>query len=125
MGTVAAAPSTGMPGSAATASSRTVAPQTLGNVEAGAAVPAPAPIAAPAPAAEPEPPYSAERDPQLIADVKAAYDEAMKRVEARVLGMTTSSADRVRKTEKEKIIKTIATKLDMTVDQVLSMISSP
>jgi hypothetical protein len=97
----------------------------LANVEAGAAAPAPAPISAPAPAAEPEPPYSAERDPQLIADVKAAYDEAMKRVEARVLGMTTSSADRVRKSEKEKIIKTIATKLDMTVDQVLSMISSP
>ena len=70
-------------------------------------------------------PYSAERDPQLIADVKAAYQEAIKRMETRVQGRTTSSADRVRKTEKEKIIKTIATKLDMTVDQVLSMISSP
>jgi hypothetical protein len=99
----------------------------LASVEAKAAPPAAAPITPPAAAtaAEPETPYTAELDPQLIADVKAAYQEAIKRVETRVQGMTTSSADRVRKTEKEKIIKTIATKLDMTVDQVLSMISSP
>jgi hypothetical protein len=96
----------------------------LASVDAKAAPPAAAPITAPA-AAEPEVPYSAERDPQLIADVNAAYQEAIKRVETRVQGMTTSTADRVRKTEKEKIIKTIATKLDMTVDQVLNMISSP
>jgi DNA-directed RNA polymerase subunit RPC12/RpoP len=71
-----------------------------------------------------EPAYSAERDPQIVADVKAAYDEAMRRVEVRVLGKSGNEAARLRKTEKERVIKALATKMDMTVDQIRHMISS-
>ncbi len=88
------------------------------------APPAAAIVPPPALASVSEPPYSAERDPQIMADVKAAYDEAMRRVEVRVLGMTGNNAARLRKTEKERIIKALATKMDMTVDQIRHMISS-
>jgi DNA-directed RNA polymerase subunit RPC12/RpoP len=71
-----------------------------------------------------EPAYSAERDPQIVADVKAAYDEAMRRVEVRVLGKSGNEAARLRKTEKERIIKALAAKMDMTVDQIRHMIPS-
>jgi hypothetical protein len=69
-------------------------------------------------------PYSAERDPQIIADVNAAYKEAIKRVEKRVLGMTSNNAARLRKTEKERITKALAEKMDMTVDQIKNILSS-
>jgi hypothetical protein len=72
-----------------------------------------------------EQPYSAERDPQLIADVKAAYDETMRRVEARARGMTSNNAIRFRKTEKEKIVKDLATKMAMTIDQIRYMLAQP
>jgi hypothetical protein len=71
-----------------------------------------------------EQPYSAERDPQIIADVNAAYKEAIKRVEKRVLGMTSNNAARFRKTEKERITKALAEKMDMTVDQIKNIVSS-
>jgi hypothetical protein len=86
------------------------------------APPAPAQKAAPSPAAAPQEPYRADRDPQLIADVRAAYEEGMRRVEKRSLGMNSNNGVRFRKTEKEKIIKTIAEKLDMTVEQIQSML---
>jgi hypothetical protein len=93
----------------------------------GATVAPPAPaqkMAAPPAAAAAEAPYSAERDPQLIADIKATYREAMQRVETRALGMNTNNGIRFRKTERETIVKKIATKLDMTVEQIERMISS-
>jgi hypothetical protein len=77
------------------------------------------------PAAVAEAPYSADRDPQLIADVKAAYREAMQRVETRALGMTTNNGIRFGKTERASIVTKIATKLGMKVEQIESMISSP
>ena len=85
---------------------------------------APPPAPATASASVTEPPYSAERDPQIVSDVKAAYSEAMRRLEVRVLGMTSNNAARLRKTEKERIIKALATKMDMTVDQIKHMIPS-
>ena len=92
---------------------------------APAQAPVPAPVLAPpqAAASAPEQPYSPERDPQIIADVNAAYDVAMKRVEKRVLGMTSNNASRFRKTEKDRIIKVLADKMDMTVDQITHMLS--
>ena len=38
--------------------------------------------------------------------------------------MTSNNAARFRKTEKERIIKALAEKMDMTVDQIKHMISS-
>ena len=86
-----------------------------------------APKVAPAsPVTAPELPYSAEPRTRKLShlDVKATYNEAMKRVEVRALGMSTNNAARLRKTEKERIIKSLATKMDMTVDQIRHMISS-
>jgi hypothetical protein len=48
----------------------------------------------------------------------------MRRMEARVLGMTANNAARFRKTEKERIIRSLAEKMDMTVDQINHMIFS-
>jgi hypothetical protein len=98
---------------------------TLSPAPALARAPAPATALTPAlvTASAPEQPYSPERDPQIIADVNAAYDVAMKRVEKRVLGMTSNNASRFRKTEKDRIIKVLADKMDMTVDQITHMLS--
>ena len=94
----------------------------FGNISPSPRAPAPSQALVPAPvlappqatATAPEQPYSPERDPQIIADVNAAYDVAMKRVEKRVLGMTSNNAARFRKTEKDRIIKALADKMDMT-----------
>ena len=92
-----------------------------------ARAPAPAPVPTPAQATSSvsEQPYSPERNPQIIGDVNAAYKEAMKRVEKRTLGMTTNNAARFRKTEKDRIVKALAEKMEMTVDQISHMLSSP
>jgi hypothetical protein len=82
-----------------------------------------APATAPA-AAGSEQPYSAERDPQIIADVNAAYKEFMNRVDVRVRGMTSNNGARFRKTEKERMVKVLAEKMEMTVDQIKQMIPS-
>jgi hypothetical protein len=68
-------------------------------------------------------PYKAQDDPQLIADVKAVYKEAIKRVEKRILGMTSNNGARFRKNETKKIIQTIADKMGMTVEQISEMVS--
>jgi hypothetical protein len=49
----------------------------------------------------------------------------MQRVENRARGMTTNNGIRFRKTERENIVRKIATKLDMKVEQIERMISSP
>jgi hypothetical protein len=99
---------------------------TLPAAPAPARAPTPAPGLTPAQATAsvPEQPYSPERDPQIIADVNAAYKAAMKRVETRVLGMTSNNAARFRKTEKDRIIKALADKMDMTAGQINHMLSS-
>jgi hypothetical protein len=90
----------------------------------------PAPQAAPQmakkqPAADAQiPAYDPERDEKLIADVNDVYETAMHRMEARSLGMSTNNGLRFRKTERERVLKTLAQKLDLTVDQVKEMLKS-
>jgi hypothetical protein len=90
-----------------------------------AVAPAPAPPPVSVAASVSEQPYSAERDPQIIADVNEAYKGLMARVEKRATGMTSNNAIRFRRTEKDKIIKGLSEKMDMTPDQIRRMIKSP
>ena len=68
--------------------------------------------------------YDPEKDPQLIEDVKTVYRTAMERAEARALGMSTNNAARFRTKEQERVIKGLAAKLNLTVDQIKGMLAS-
>jgi len=70
------------------------------------------------------PAYDPEKDPQLIADVKAVYGTAMQKMESRTLGMTTNNAARFRTTEPKRVVKTLAERLKLTTEQIKRMLSA-
>jgi hypothetical protein len=68
--------------------------------------------------------FDPRRERELIADVKAVYNTAMERAQTRMLGMSTNNAARFRKREQDRVIKTLADKLNLTADEIKGMLAS-
>jgi hypothetical protein len=77
----------------------------------------------PAPPPAPSEPYEPETDSKLREDVNVVYREGIKRIEVRVRGMGSNHGVRFRKNESEKLIKNLAAKLNLSVEQIRRMLS--
>jgi len=81
------------------------------------------PTPTPTPTSTP-PPYEPEQDQQLVGKVNVDYRDAVRKLEQRILGMSTNNALRFKKTATDKLLKSLATKYELKVEQIRRMIGS-
>jgi hypothetical protein len=95
-------------------------------------VPAPAPTPVPPPQAPPRvevrkqapvAPPDPEKDPKLRATLSLEYKEGLQSMKKQVLGMSTNRAAEFRRTASTKLLKELASKHKLEVDQVKRMVS--
>jgi hypothetical protein len=76
-------------------------------------------VRTPPPAAPPDP----EKDPKLRATLKTEYKEGLETIKRRALLMNTNDANKLRRTARDKVLKELASKHKLEVDQVSRMVS--
>jgi len=68
------------------------------------------------------PPAAAEQDQELVGKVVADYRDGVKRIAQRVLGMETNNGQRFKKNAMDKLLKSLATKYELKLEQVQRMV---